>query len=369
MDTLVSRDPIRVTLAVLFMAALIVASFWILQPFLPAAIWAATIVIATWPVLLRVQSILGGRRGPAVAVMTLLLLLGFMVPLTAALVGIVTHAQEIAEWIQSLATSALPPPPDWLARVPLVGPHLAARWSEAAAAPPGELGARLAPYTRPAVAWVLRTVGGLGLLAVQFVLVVLFAAILYASGERAAGAARRFARRLAGARGEHAARLAAQAIRGVALGVILTALVQAGLAAIGLFVVGVPFPGILTALVFLLCVAQVGAGPVMAVAVFWAYWSGPGGWATALLVWSLVVVSVDNVVRPILIRKGADLPLLLVFVSVAGGLLAFGVVGIFVGPAVLAVGYRLLRDWVDTPEPAAVSPLPGRREVTVSRRE
>src|SRR6266850_5314619 len=273
-----------------------------------------------------------------------------MVPLTLALVTIVTHAHDIAEWLQSLATSALPPPPDWLARVPVVGPHFAAKWSEASAAPPGELGARLVPYTRPAVAWVVRMVGILGLLMVQFLLVVLFAAILYASGETAAGAARRFARRLAGARGEHSARLAAQAIRSVALGIVVTALIQAGLAGAGLFVVGVPFAGMLTALVFLLCVSQIGAGPVLALAVFWTYWSGAGGWGTALLIWSLFVISIDNVVRPILIRKGADLPLLLVFVSVAGGLLAFGVVGIFVGPAVLAVAYSLLADWINTPE-------------------
>jgi predicted PurR-regulated permease PerM len=279
----------------------------------------------------------------------------------------VAHAHDIAEWVQSLATAALPPPPAWLARVPLVGAHFAARWSEAASLAPGELGARIAPYTRPMVAWVIRTVGGLGLLAVQFLLVVLFSAILYASGERAAAAARRFARRLAGDRGERSAHLAAQAIRGVALGVVLTALVQGGLAGVGLFVAGVPFPGILTALVFLLCVAQIGAGPVMALAVFWAYWSGAGGWGTALLLWSLVVLSVDNVVRPILIRKGADLPLLLVFVAVAGGLLAFGVVGIFVGPAVLAVGYRLLGEWIDAPEPPVASPRPPRREVAVPR--
>ena len=237
--------------------------------------------------MLRVESMLWGRRGLAVAVMTLLMLLGFIVPLALALLTIVTHAHDIVDWVESLAT---------------------------------------------------------------LLLVVLFAAILYASGETAAGAARRFARRLAGTRGEHSARLAAQAIRSVALGIVVTALMQAVLAAAGLFVVGVPFPGMLTALVFLLCVAQIGAGPVMFLAVFWTYWSGASGWGTALLVWSLFVLGIDNVVRPILIRKGADLPLLLVFVSVAGGLLAFGVVGIFVGPAVLAVAYSLLADWINTRE-------------------
>jgi len=350
MDTLAPRDPVRVTLGVSFVAGLIVTSFWVLQPFLPAALWAVTIVIATWPLMLRVESMLWGRRGLAVAVMTLLMLLGFIVPLTLALLTIVTHAHDIVDWVESLATSAVSLPPHWLAHVPIAGPQLAAKWSDAAAVPPAEIAARLVPYTRPAIGWVLRMVGSLGLLMLQLLLVVLFAAILYASGETAAGAARRFARRLAGTRGEHSARLAAQAIRSVALGIVVTALMQAVLAAAGLFVVGVPFPGMLTALVFLLCVAQIGAGPVMFLAVFWTYWSGASGWGTALLVWSLFVLGIDNVVRPILIRKGADLPLLLVFVSVAGGLLAFGVVGIFVGPAVLAVAYSLLADWINTRE-------------------
>ena len=356
MDTLASRDPIRVTLAVLFFAALAVTSFWILRPFLPAAIWAVTIVIATWPLLLRVQAILWHRRMLAAAVMTLLLVLGFMLPLTAALVAVVSHAYDITEWVQSLASSAVPPPPHWLARMPVVGVHLADKWSQVAAAPPADLTARLVPYTRPAAAWLLSVVGGVGVLALQFLIVVVFSAILYASGDHAARVAQRFAQRLGGERGEHAARLAAQAIRSVALGIVVTALVQAGLAAAGLFIVGVPFAGILSALVFLLCVAQIGAGPVMLAAVFWTYWSGATGWGTALLVWSLFVLGIDNVVRPILIRKGADLPLLLIFVAVAGGLLSFGVVGIFVGPAVLAVGYSLLANWINAPEPPTLAP-------------
>src|SRR5437773_10778269 len=118
MDTLASRDPVRVTLAVGLVSGLIVTGFWVLQPFLPTAIWAVTIVIATWPLLLRLESMLWGRRGLAVAAMTLLLLLGFMVPLTPSPVTIVTHARATAESVQSLPTSALPSPPDWLAGVP-----------------------------------------------------------------------------------------------------------------------------------------------------------------------------------------------------------------------------------------------------------
>jgi predicted PurR-regulated permease PerM len=179
--------------------------------------------------------------------------------------------------------------------------------------------------------------------------------LLYASGETVGDGVRRFARRLAGARGEHSARLAAQAIRGVALGIIVTALVQACLAGFGLLVAGVPYAAVLTALVFALCIAQLGPLPVLVLAVVWTYWSGSTGWAVALLLWTIFVTAIDNVIRPILIRKGADLPLWLVFSGVVGGLLAFGVVGLFVGPVVLAVSYSLLADWINTAEPAPVT--------------
>jgi predicted PurR-regulated permease PerM len=141
----------------------------------------------------------------------------------------------------------------------------------------------------------------------------------------------------------------------VALGIIVTALVQACLAGFGLLVAGVPYAAVLTALVFALCIAQLGPLPVLVLAVVWTYWSGSTGWAVALLLWTIFVTAIDNVIRPILIRKGADLPLWLVFSGVVGGLLAFGVVGLFVGPVVLAVSYSLLADWINTAEPAPVT--------------
>jgi predicted PurR-regulated permease PerM len=366
MEASSSRDLARVTLAVLFIGGMIAASFWILQPFLPAVIWASMIVVATWPLMVRVQSALWGRRGLAVAVMTVVLLLGLLVPLALALTTIVAHSQDIAASVQWLIAWSVPPAPDWLDRLPLLGPRLAAKWKEVAALRAEELSAHLAPYTRQIIGWILGTTGTIGIVLVQFLLVVVFAAFLYASGETAAEGVRRFARRLAGARGDHSARLAAQAIRSVALGIIVTALVQSALAGVGLIVCGVPFAAVLTALVFALCIAQIGPLPVLVFAVVWTYWTVSTGWATALLLWSVFVLSIDNVLRPILIRKGADLPLWLVFSGVVGGLLAFGIVGLFVGPVVLAVSYSLLVDWVNTAEPATASYDSGRRQAPVA---
>ena len=170
--------------------------------------------------------------------------------------------------------------------------------------------------------------------------------MMYAKGETVASGVLRFAQRLAGDRGEQAVALAGQAIRSVALGVVLTALVQAVLGGIGLAVAGVPFVVILTGIMFLLSIAQLGPLAVLVPAVVWLYWRGSSGWGTVLLVWTVLITPLDNFLRPILIRKGVDLPLTLIFAGVIGGLIAFGLVGIFVGPVVLAVGFTLLKAWV-----------------------
>jgi predicted PurR-regulated permease PerM len=167
---------------------------------------------------------------------------------------------------------------------------------------------------------------------------------------------RAFGRRLAGVRGEEVVTLGGQAIRGVALGVVVTALAQSILGGIGLAITGVPFAPVLTALMFILCIAQIGPVLVLAPAVGWMYWTGDTGWATVLLVWTVVVGTMDNVLRPYLIKKGADLPLLLIFAGVIGGLLSFGLLGIFVGPLVLAVTYKLLEAWVSEGGATRVEP-------------
>ncbi len=350
----------RTTLAVLFIVGLIAASLWILRPFLSALIWATMVVVATWPIMLRVEQVLWGRRSLAVTVMTVAMLLVFVIPFSLAIGTIVANAAEIAGWAGSLGAIKLPAPPDWLQGVPLVGRKAASTWREFAASGPEDLSLKLAPYARDVGGWLLAEVGSFGAVTVKFLLAVVIAAILFAHGETAAMGVRRFGRRLAGEHGDQVVRIAGQAIRGVALGVVVTAFVQSAMGGIGLAVAGIPFAAIMTAIMFLLALAQIGAVPVMVVAIVWLYWKGAVGWAIALLLWSLVVGSLDNVLRPILIKRGADLPLLLILVGVLGGLIAFGLVGIFVGPVVLAVAYMLLEAWVrQEPVEGAVMGLAG----------
>jgi predicted PurR-regulated permease PerM len=341
--------------AVLIICGLLAASLWIISPFAVALIWATTIVVATWPVLLKLQKLFGGRRGPAVAVLTVALLLVVVVPFLAGLGTLLKNREAIAAKIDGLRTAEIPPPPSWVARIPIVGTHATAAWQDLAGGAVRDLSEKAAPYARQALNWLLSTVGSVGALFVQLLMTVVVCAVLYNLGDAAAERLRRFGRRLAGDRGENVVVLAGSAIRGVALGVVVTAVGQTILAGAGLAIAGVPFPGVLTVIALVLCIAQVGPILVLLPSIIWLYGSGQAGWGTFLLVWSLPVVTLDNVVRPILIKKGADLPLLLIFAGVLGGLVSFGLIGLFVGPVVLAVGHTLLAAWIDADETGAAA--------------
>ena len=345
-NPLARGDLTRTVLAVLLIAALISASLWVLRPFLLALVWATMIVVATWPLMLKIQTMLR-RRSLAVTVMTGAMLIVFIVPLSLAIQSVVENSDTIAQTVRTLATREIPPPPEWVAKIPLVGTQVSDSWRGVAQGGKDGLAARLAPYAGDATKWLAGQFGDIGLLVVHFLLTVAIAAILYAHGETASAGVIRFGRRLAGDRGERVVRLAGQAIRGVALGVVVTALVQTVLAGAGLAIAGVPYAALLTAVVLFLCIAQIGPLIVLVPAIIWLFWIDATGRATLLLVWSLVVGPLDNVLRPILIRRGADLPMLLIFAGVIGGLIAFGIIGLFVGPVMLAVTYTLLREWIN----------------------
>jgi predicted PurR-regulated permease PerM len=345
-------DVARILLAVLSLGGLIAASLWVLRPFLPALVWATMIVVATWPAMRAAQRRLAGRRALAVAVMTAAMLVIVIAPIAVAIVVVVDHADEVVEWSKGVIVGAASGPPVWLGNLPLVGKRISGEWGKLVAGQPEDLAAQIGPYLRAVGAWIVFKAGSLGLLLLDLLLTVVIAAILYAHGEVVADGVRAFARRLAGDAGDQVVILSGQAIRAVALGIVVTALVQSVLGGIGLAITGVPYPILLTAVMFLLAVAQIGAGPVLFGAVVWLYWRDHTLGAIVMLIWSIITVSLDNVLRPVLIKRGADLPLVLIFAGVLGGLISFGIVGLFVGPVVLAVTYTLLVAWVNrTGEP------------------
>jgi len=340
------RDLTRTVLAILIMGGLIAASIWILRPFLAAIVWSTMIVVTTWPILRKLQSRLWGKRWLATTIMTAALLLVFVAPFSAAIGTIVANAGTIVDWANRLSEVKLPPPPEFVEKIPIIGEKAANVWREYADKGSEELAEIVRPYASRVTSWFVAEVGNFGLVTLQFLLTVVISAILYMTGEDAARWVRRFGRRLAGERGDHVVRLAGQAIRGVALGVVVTAFVQSVLGGIGLAIAGVPFAAVLTAVMFMLALAQIGPLPVLLGALAWLWWQGNTGWFVALLIWTIVVGSLDNILRPLLIKLGADLPLVLIFAGVIGGLLAFGLVGLFVGPVVLAVTYTQLAAWV-----------------------
>jgi predicted PurR-regulated permease PerM len=340
-------DLTRTTLLVLFIGLLIVGSLWTMLPFLGALIWATTIAVATWPLMLRVQRLVGGSRTVATVAMTVLALAIFIVPFWFAIGGLIDAAAQGADLIRTYLKTGLGPPPEWLSKVPWLGAKIADEWRELAAGGPEMLVATVRPHIDTIAAYLLSITGGFGMVFVHFTLTVIIAAILYSKGEVAAGGVLKFARRIGNERGEQVVHLSGQAIRGVALGVIVTAIVQSLMAGLGLWVAGVPRAGLLVAVIFVLGVAQLGPLPVLVPAVIWLYWSGSVGWAVALFVWMIIVGALDNILRPILIRRGVDLPLLLIITGVIGGLIAFGVIGLFIGPVILAVTYTLLQSWIN----------------------
>jgi len=343
----VPHDLARTTFSVLFIGLLLGVSLWILRPFVGPGLWAAMVVVASWPLMQRVQRLLWNRRALAVVAMSLLLLLLFVVPLTLAIVTIVGNADRLVGWAQLASGYHLPDtPPAWMTGLPFLGGVVERLWEQATLLGLRDLWPKLTPYAGNLTRWFVGQVGSIGFLMLQFLVTVLIAAVLYATGEDAAALVRRFAHRLGGERGEDVVGMAGGAIRGVALGVGGTAAAQALIGGLALLLAGVPFAGLLTALMFMLCIAQLGPLLVLLPAVVWLFWNDSLGWGIALAVVAVLLTTLDNVLRPILIRMGAELPLLLIFCGVIGGLLSFGLVGIFVGPLVLAVAWRLLDAWI-----------------------
>jgi predicted PurR-regulated permease PerM len=351
------RGPVDIThttLSVAFLAVLATTTFWVLSPFLTSILWATIISVAIWPILTRLEAFVGGRRGLAVAIITAAILLVVFVPVTLALTTIVRNTQHVTTELKYLESLALPPAPPWLGRIPFGGERLAAAWTRFAALDSQQRLAELTPYVQTALQWFAVKAGSVGMMLLQFLVTAIISAIVLTSGEHVRDALLLFAERLAGRQGREAALQAARAIRGVVLGVVVTALMQAAIGGVGLFIAGLPAAALLTAVMLFLCLAQLGPMLVLVPAVIWLYWSGGTMAATILLVITVIAGALDNFVRPWLIKRGANLPLVLIFAGVIGGLLAFGIIGLFIGPVVLTVAYTLFAAWIwDSETPAS----------------
>lgn len=331
-----------IRLAVL--AVLLTWCFRILQPFLLPTIWGIIIAVAIHPLYRRLTDAFGGRRKLAAAAVSATFFVLLLVP-TALLGRLLVH--NVATLAQRVREGQLtiPPPPAGVQEWPLIGEPVARLWTLAAT----NLGDALRivePQIKAFGGWLVdvATGAGLGLLMLSFAFVI--AGIMLSISARGDRLVRGISRRLAGARGDEFASLAEATIRSVARGVLGVAVIQAVLAGLGLMAAGVPGAGIWALLCLILATVQIGVAPIMIPAVIWVFATGDTLTAVLFLVWSIVVVVSDNVLKPILLGRGVDVPMLVIFLGAIGGLLASGIIGLFVGAIVLSLGYKLFQAWL-----------------------
>jgi predicted PurR-regulated permease PerM len=333
-------------LSVVVLGVLVVGCVTVLLPFLPAIMWAVILAISMQPAYAWLARRFRGRRSAAALVLTLLLAMLLLVPVVTVGTSLASNWDELVAAVGPIVQGGLPEPPGWLQSLPFVGEaidgylrslaHDSRKLSEEVGRLLRPLGAKL-----PAIGAAL----GEGLL--QLSLSVLIAFFVFRDGKPIRQKVESVADRLAGERGRRLVEVGHSTIVGVVYGIIGTAIAQGVLAGIGFAIAGVPAAALLGLLTFFLSVVPVGPPMVWAPAAVWLWFQGHTGWAIFLVLWgSLVVSSVDNFLKPLLISRGSQLPFILVMLGVFGGIVAFGFVGVFLGPTLLALGYRLLVDWV-----------------------
>ncbi|MCX7930948.1 MAG: AI-2E family transporter [Rhodovarius sp.] len=332
-------------LALVAAAALAVGCFLVLRPFLSALLWAVILVFCTWPLFARLIR-WGLPRGLAAAVMVLAAFLVLVLPLIYATPGR-AEMEALAARIEALLAGGLPDLSPILAGLPLIGEQ-AVEWWQSLSGEAGTIASLLRPHAgaiaQAALSLLVSVLSGIA----EMLIAILLAFFIYRDGSTLAAYGAGMMQRLAGPRGAHILELTANVTRGVVYGLIGTAIVQGIMTAFGLWLAGVPHAVLLGVVAGLISVLPVGAPLVWLPASLWLLGQGEWGWALFLLLYgALGISSVDNIIRPWFISRGADLPLLLTLIGALGGVLAFGFLGLFLGPVLLAVGFSLIKDWAE----------------------
>jgi len=332
-------------IAISLLMLLLIGSFLVLQPFISALLWAALLCYATWPLFVRLNQRLQGRRNTTAALLCIALTTIVVVPVVIVALSLADNVSQLNGMLHTLLAQGLPPPPDWVSGLPLVGEKLNAIWLSAIS----DTATLFEPLQRnlPELSKLLLGRGvalGNGVIQMSLAIFILF--FLYRDG---AALAQRLNNALVRIGGEHARKLlllAGSTVKGVVYGILGTAIAQGILAGIGFWIAGVPGALLLGLLTFFLSVVPMGPPLLWIPAAAWLHYQGHAGWAIFLVVWGVgVVSSIDNFLKPYLISQGAAMPFVLVLLGVLGGLAAFGFVGVFLGPTLLAVAYSIVRDW------------------------
>ena len=345
----------RIERAVAAIALVLVAvgCLVVLWPFATPVLWACTLAFATWPLFTRLSVSLGGRMAAAAAVMTLaaaVILVAPLVLLAATLADSLTgFLALLRHWLEV----GPPGPPDWVRDLPLIGPRLSTRWAQVAN-DGAAFTAALTPYLVPIRDFVLSTGRDLGAGIGRLLLSLVLAFFIYCHGGDIAEHLHVGMRRIGGVRGSGLETLVADTVRGVIYGVLGTNLIQAALATTGFLLVGVPGAVLLGVFCFFLTLVPLGTGLIWLPAVIWVAAQGRVGAAILLAVWSvLIFVILENILRAWMVGRKSALPMILLLLGMVGGLIVFGLLGLLIGPALLAIGYALINDWTG---PSAVEP-------------
>ncbi|MXP56335.1 AI-2E family transporter YdiK [Pantoea sp. Mhis] len=339
-----SIDLPQLLFSLIFILIMIIACLWVIQPFILSFTWASIVVIATWPIIMRLQNILWGKRILAIVTMTILILLLFIIPVALLVSSLIDNTGPALVWLNQ--GHLVFPQLNWLNDIPILGKKLYFSYKKLINGGGAPIVQQLQPYIGRTTGFFVAQAGHFGRFMVHLILMLLFSVLLYWRGENVGYIIRHFAFRIGGRCADATVLLAGQAIRAIALGVVVTALIEGILSGVGLAISGIPYVPLLTMLIILTCLIQLGPLVVLIPIVIWLYWTGSTTWGTVLLIWSCIVGTLDNILRPMLIKIGADLPSMLILSGVIGGLIAFGMIGLFIGPVVLALSYRLISVWI-----------------------
>ena len=346
----------RAFLLLLF-AVLLLGILAVLRPFITAILFGAILAIAAWPLrdfLLR----RGLKRGLAATLLLLLALAVVALPLLAMAPGLGERLAQGAGRLRDYFASA-PQIPSWLAGLPVVGDRLAGMWDKMLLAK-GNFWTVLEPYSEALREALVDAAGALGQSVLQIILSLVVATFFWVSGDTLAATLRDILRRLGGETVGAALDVAGGAVRSVAYGVVGTAVIQAVIMGIGLAVAGVPGAVLLGFVTLLLALSQIGAPLIIVVwagAAVWLFGQDQQGWGVFMIFWGLVVTVIDNFIKPLLIGAGVEMPLSLTILGVFGGFVAFGFLGLFIGPTLVAIGFTLLEAWRGAPAAAPGSAI------------
>ena len=317
----------------------------VLRPFVSPLLWAVVLCVSSWPVYQRLLGWLGNRRTLAALVMTLGMILLLLLPFFIVALSLADNIKELTGAVYSWVEAGPPAPPEWLAKVPVVG-HKAVDYWQTTSADTAKIWSEAKRLVEPASSWLLKGGIKLGGGLIQLAFSIFIAFFLFRDGVSVARRLTHVVERIGGEHGNHLLTVAGKTVRGVVYGILGTALVQAVLAGVGFLIAGVPAAALLALLTFFSSIVPVvGTALTWLPAAAWLFNQGSTGWAVFMLVWGFGVANIDNVVKPWLISQGSDMPFILIFFGVLGGALTFGFIGVFLGPTFLAVGFRLLEEW------------------------